>query len=138
MAVFVLDASATLPWCFEDESTPRTDALLDRLRSDDQCITAAHWPTEVSNGMWMAVRRRRIPSEKLSLFWDALAALPIRVELPLSAEQAKSVLALCQRYELTVYDAAYLELAKRNDLALATLDAALMRAASSEGVTLAL
>jgi predicted nucleic acid-binding protein len=136
MAIFVADASATLPWCFEDEATAWTESLLDRLRAGDRIVVPAHWPTEVSNGLLMAVRRKRVPPGRPELFWDELAVLPIDVELPLTPGQAKAVLSLCKQYELTVYDAAYLELAKRRGLPLATQDSALLKAAQSEGVAL--
>jgi predicted nucleic acid-binding protein len=70
------------------------------------------------------------------LFGDELAILPIEVEPPLSPRQAKTVLALGEQHGLTVYDAAYLELAKRKGLSLATLDSALLKAAPQEGVAL--
>ena len=136
MEAFVVDASVTLPWCFEDEATPWTERLLDRLRGGDQILVPAHWPIEISNGMLMALRRKRIQPGRSELFWDELAALPITVELPLSPDQAKTVLALCEQYALTVYDGAYLELAKRRSLPLATLDSALLKAAPLEGVAL--
>ena len=134
MATFIADASATLPWCFEDEATAWTDHLLDRLRAGDRIMVPAHWPTEVSNGMLVALRRNRIQPGRPELFWDALAALPIEVEPPLSPLQAKVVLGLCAQHGLTVYDATYLELAKLKGLPLATLDADLISAASAEGV----
>lgn len=133
---FVVDASVALSWCFEDEANTWTDALLDRLRREDRITVPAHWPTEVSNGLLMGVRRKRIQPHRPALFWDELAVLPIDVEGPLSAGRAKAVLALCQQHGLTVYDAAYLELAQRKGLPLATLDSALMKAASSENVAL--
>lgn len=136
MAMFVIDASVTLPWCFEDESTEWTDALLDSLSTADQAIVPAHWPTEVSNGLLMALRRKRIAPGRSALFWDELAALPIAVESPLSPAQAKAILSLAERHTLTVYDAAYLELAQRKSLPLATLDKALMSAARVEEVAL--
>ena len=136
MQTFVVDASATLPWCFEDEATPWTEGLLDRLRDGDKIVVPAHWPTEISNGLLMAVRRKRIQPGRPELFWALLSVLPIAVELPLSAEQAKAILAMSERFELTVYDAVYLELAKRMALPLATLDSALIKAASLEGILL--
>lgn len=136
MATFVADASVTLPWCFEDESTAWTDGLLDRLRNGDRIAVPAHWPTEISNGLLMALRRRRIQPGRSELFWDELAILPIEVEPPLSPDQAKEVLALSQKHGLTVYDAAYLELAKRKGITLATADSELIAAASLEGVML--
>jgi predicted nucleic acid-binding protein len=86
--------------------------------------------------MLIGVRRKRIKPGRPELFWDALALLPIAVEPPLSPIQAKTILALCTQYQLTVYDAAYLELARRKGLPLATLDLDLIKAASSEGVSL--
>ena len=136
MAIFVADASVTLAWCFEDEATDWTDSLLDRLRAGDRIMVPAHWPTEISNGMVLALRRKRIQPGRPALFWDALAILPIGVEPPLSPLQAKAVLALCALHGLTAYDATYLELAKRKDLPLATLNTDLIRAASAEGIAL--
>lgn len=54
MSLFALDTSATLPWCFTEEATAATEALLDRLRSGDQAIAPAHWPAEVMNALAMA------------------------------------------------------------------------------------
>ena len=136
MATFVADASVALARCFEDEATVWTDGLLDRLRFGDRITVPAHWPTEVSNGLLMGLRRKRIQPGRPELFWDQLAVLPIDVELPLTSSQAKAVLALCELYGLTVYDAAYLELAKRNGLPLATQDGTLLKAARLEGVAL--
>jgi predicted nucleic acid-binding protein len=133
---FVADASVTLSWCFEDEATPWTDSLLDRLRNSDQILVPAHWPTEISNGLLMALRRKRIQPDRPALFWDELAILPVEVEPPLSPDQAKAVLVLSEQHGLTVYDAAYLELAKRKGLPLATQDSALLRAAPLENVLL--
>jgi predicted nucleic acid-binding protein len=136
MAVFVIDASATLPWCLKDEESSWTIGLLRRLGTGDSILVPAHWPTEVSNGLLIATRRQRIPEGRSALFWDELAVLPITVQAPLSPDQAKAVLTLCDRHGLTAYDAAYLELAIRTGLPLATLDDDLRRAAPSEGVSL--
>jgi predicted nucleic acid-binding protein len=133
---FVVDASVTLAWCFEDEATTWTDGLLDRLRIGERIVVPAHWPTEVSNGVLMALRRRRIQPDRPALFWDELAVLPIEVESPLSPTRAKAVLALSLQYGLTVYDAAYLELAQRWGIPLATLDSALLKIAPLERVKL--
>ncbi len=136
MARFVADASVTLAWCFEDESNAWADKLLERLRTGDSVLVPAHWPTEVLNGMLMAVRRGRIQPERPELLWDALSILPIEVEPALSSPQAKIALALAKRYGLTIYDAAYLELAIRKGLPLATGDGDLLKAASQEAITL--
>jgi predicted nucleic acid-binding protein len=133
---FVADASITLSWCFEDEATAWTDRLLDQLRNGDQILVPAHWPTEVSNGLLMALRRKRIQPDRPALFWDELAILPIEVEPPLVPDQAKAILVLSEQHGLTVYDAAYLELARRRGLPLATRDSDLLRAAPRENVPL--
>src|ERR1700733_3179400 len=133
---FVADASMMLSWCFEDESTAWTDELLDRLRSGDRITVPAHWPTEISNGLLMALRRKRIQPGRPELFWDELAVFPIEIEPPLSPDRAKAVLTLCQQHGLTVYDAAYLELAKRKGIPLATFDSALRKATPLESVEL--
>ena len=136
MATFVADASVTLSWCFEDETTAWTDGLLDRLRTGEAIAVPAHWPTEVSNGLLMAVRRQRIRPGRAELFWDELAVLPVGVEPPLLPRQAKAVLALARQFGLTAYDAAYLELAQRKGFPLATLDSTLLMAAVPAGVSL--
>ena len=136
MAIFVVDASAALAWCFEDEASSWTDGLLERLRQGDQIVVPAHWPTEILNGLLVASRRKRIKSDQPALFWEELERLPIETEPPLTAIQAKTVLALSEKHSLTVYDAAYLELAKRRQLPLGTLDADLRKAAQVEGIAL--
>jgi predicted nucleic acid-binding protein len=136
MALFVLDASAALAWCFEDEANNWTDGLLERLRQGDRIVVPAHWPTEILNGLLVASRRKRIKSNQPALYWDELARLPIEAEFALNSVQAKTILALSEKHDLTVYDAAYLELAHRRQLPLGTLDTDLRKAAQVEGVAL--
>jgi len=136
MPGFVADASATLPWCFEEEGTPATEALLERLRSGEMAVVPAHWPTEVMNGLIMAVRRGRIGPETASRFARDLGALPIRIESPLSPGDWDAVIRVATEYKLTIYDAAYLELAERKVLPLASLDGDLRKAALTAGVVL--
>ena len=136
MAIFVVDASAALAWCFEDEASSWTDGLLERLRQGDRIVVPAHWPTEILNGLLVASRRKRIKTGQPALFWDELARLPIETEPALTAIQAKAVLAMGEKHGLTMYDAAYLELAHRRELSLATLDTDLRKAAEVEGVAL--
>ncbi len=136
MAVFVVDASAALACCFEDEASSWTDGLLERLRQGDRIVVPAHWPTEILNGLLVASRRKRIKTGQPALFWDELARLPIENELALTAIQAKAVLARGEKHSLTVYDAAYLESAHRRHLPLGTLDTDLRKAAQAEGVAL--
>ncbi len=136
MPGFVADASATLPWCFEDEATPATEVLLERLRAGERVVVPAHWPTEVMNGLIMAVRRCRIDLERVTRFANDLAALPIRIEPPHAPATWSAVIRVATEYQLTVYDAAYVELAERTGLPLASLDADLRKAALAAGVVL--
>ncbi len=135
---FVVDASATLPWCFPDEATAATEALLDRIAAGEQAIIPAHWLTEVSNGLLMATRRKRIDRPRAEQLLDRLAALRIAIEPPLSVKQAHATFALSITHKLTFYDAVYLDLALRTSLPLATLDSALIGAARQEGVSIVL
>ena len=134
MAIFVVDASAALAWCFEDEASSWSDGLLERLRQGDQIVVPAHWPTEISNGLLVAQRKNRIKTGQAALFWDELVHLPIEMEPALTAVQAKTVLILSEKHGLTVYDAAYLELAQRRQFPLGTLDTDLRKAAQAAGV----
>jgi predicted nucleic acid-binding protein len=137
MPGFVADASATLPWCFEDEATPATEALLERLRAGEAAVVPAHWATEVMNGLLMAVRGGRIDLEHVTRFARDLAALPIHIEPSHTPAAWNAVIGVAAKYQLTIYDATYLELAERTRLPLATLDGDLRRAALAANVALA-
>lgn len=115
---------------------PWTDALLAKLRTGDEATVPAHWPLEVANALLIAIRRGRISREKASRFFDDLGSLPIRIDSKSSENAFGRVFALAEQYELTVYDAAYLELAMRENLPLATLDQDLRKAARAAGVPL--
>ena len=116
IAVFVLAASVCLAWCFEDEITEWTNELFTRLRAGDRILVPAHWPTEVSNGLLIGVRSQRIKPDQPALFWDEFANLPVVTKPALTAAKTKTVLMLSEKHSLAVYDAAYLELALRQQL----------------------
>ena len=136
MPGFVIDASATLPWRFEDEATPWTEALLDRAQDGEEIRVPAHWPLEVANTLLMARRSGRVTADQVSEFIDDLAVLPIRIEPPSDPAEWPVILALAEAHRLTADDAAYLELAQRTGLPLATLDGDLRKAARAEGAPL--
>ena len=132
---FVLDSSIALSWCFEDERTPATRALLVRVGVAGACAPAL-WPLEVLNALAMAERRSRIDAERRQRLAGFLRDLPVTIDEE-TASQAWAVTSqLAARFRLTVYDAAYLELAQRRGLPLATLDQELRAAAAALGVTL--
>jgi predicted nucleic acid-binding protein len=132
---FVLDCSIAIAWCFEDEATPETDALLERLR-DEGAEVPALWPLEVGNALLQAERRGRISTAKVAAFVDLLAGLPIATDGDTAARALREALALARAEGLTTCDASYLELAGRRALPLATKDRALQRAARRVGVPL--
>jgi predicted nucleic acid-binding protein len=136
MGPFVIDASATLPWCFADEASDATNALLTRLRTSDEAIVPAHWPLEVANALLIAVRRTRISPDDVLDFLADLEVLPIRVDTTTKDVVREKVFPLAEQYNLTIFDAAYLELAMRQGLPLATLDDDLLKAAHAVGVPL--
>lgn len=131
--MLVLDSSATLSWLLDDErSGVRALESLDTER----VTVPAHWILEVTNGLRMAIRRGRLGSGDLAPILRRLAVLPIRVDTETAAHGWNAIPELADKYGLTTYDAAYLELALRLDLPLVTLDQDLARAARAAGVTL--
>ncbi|HEV3219704.1 MAG TPA: type II toxin-antitoxin system VapC family toxin [Candidatus Acidoferrales bacterium] len=136
MAVFVPDASATLAWCFEDETSDWTEALLAKFKSGDTAVVPQHWPAEVANTFLVGIRRGRVTKDKAARFLQDLLTLPIRIDFAGRENVFDQVFPFAAKYGLTVYDAAYLELAYRERIALATLDDDLKKAARAAGVSL--
>ncbi len=132
---FVIDNSITLAWCFEDEQSPGIMALLDRV-TDSGAVAPQLWPLEALNGLLMAERRGRILREVRHRLAGFLQALPIEIDDETASRSWAAMAPLAESHRLTVYDAAYLELAIRRDLPLATRDAALIAAAKVTGVSL--
>ncbi len=128
--VFVLDASVAASWAFDDEDHPVAAAALQRLRQDGAVVPAIWW-YELRNIVVVTDRRGRLTESLSAAFLTVLRRLPITVLPP--AEDAL-VLALARTHKLSAYDAAYLALAREHTASLATLDAALARAARVEGV----
>jgi predicted nucleic acid-binding protein len=132
---FVLDTSVALAWCFADETTPFTDHVLDMLATD-QALTPAIWPLELANALLMAERRHRLQQIEVVRFAELVQMLPIVVDQLDLSRALSAVLPLARAQQLTSYDAAYLELAMREEAPLATQDARLSAAAIRVGVTL--
>jgi predicted nucleic acid-binding protein len=132
---FVIDASVTLAWCFTDEASPAADAFLDLLATEEALVPSI-WPLEVANGLRTAGRRGRLDMADLPRIRDLLVALPIRVEAVDLATALGEVSDLARSLELTAYDAAYVALAAKRGLPLATIDEGLIRACRKAGVKL--
>jgi predicted nucleic acid-binding protein len=132
---FVLDCSVAMAWCFEDECDKYADAVLEAL-SGTEAIVPAIWPLEVANVLLVAERRKRLKKADTARFAELLCGLPIVVEWMNSESVLTRVLDNGREFRLSSYDAAYLELAMRQGLALATRDKALRAAAKKGGVRL--
>lgn len=137
MTAFILDASVAVAWCIDDESSAKTDALLVRA-GDDGIVVPPHWHLEVVNVLLMAEKRSRLENGAAALRLQTFAKIQIAVDDELAAQAWTRVREIAERENLTAYDAAYLELASRSALPLATLDRALAEAARRIGVALLL
>jgi predicted nucleic acid-binding protein len=132
---FVIDASSVLAWCFEDEGGPEADALIEKVAAEGAVVPGLWW-LEVANGLVMAERRRRIKSAESVAFVAMIEELPIIADEATGARALHETMSLAREHRLTAYDAAYLELAMRVGLPLATGDRSLRAAAERAGVDL--
>ncbi|MEA2744911.1 MAG: hypothetical protein QOG25_3282 [Acetobacteraceae bacterium] len=131
----VLDSSATLAWIYGDETTNAIRAVFDQV-ADAGAVVPELWRLEVGNSLTVAVRRGRIDVDFRRAALADLALLDITTDQHTGVHAWGETLILADSHRLTLYDAAYLELAQRRALPLATLDAALCAAARTVGVRL--
>ena len=124
-----------LSWYFEDECSPAADALLDRV-AEDCAIVPSLWRLEIANGLQIALRRGRINRAFRDRTLAELGRMAITIDPDTDSYAWTNTLQLADRFQLTVYDAAYLELAQRRSLPLATLDKPLRTAAGTLGIML--
>jgi predicted nucleic acid-binding protein len=129
---FVLDASVAASWAFDDDVFEVAISVLSRLRIEPAWVPTL-WRFEVRNSLVMNERRKRISQPVTSRFLTRLAELAVSTD---RSPDETILLDLARRHRLTVYDAAYLELALRKSIPVATLDAGLARASRAEGVAL--
>ena len=122
---FVLDTSIPACWAFQDEQDARADAAYVRMKTEEAVVPSLWW-FEVRNILVVNERRKRITESDSTTFLRDLAGLRIRVD---REPEESVVLRLARTHRLSVYDAAYLELALREAVPLATLDVELMSAA---------
>jgi predicted nucleic acid-binding protein len=129
---YVLDASIAACWCYHDEADVRADIAYELLATD-RAIVPLHWWFELRNVLLTGERRKRVAEQHTTRFLAQLVRLPIDfAPLPSGTD----VILLARKHGLSFYDAAYLELAKRENISLATLDSRLANAAMAEGVAL--
>jgi predicted nucleic acid-binding protein len=129
----VIDASLTMAWYFEDESTELTEELFDRVTARG-ALVPGHWRLEVANAFQSAIRRKRTDAVYRDASLADLMLLPITIDSQTNSYAWSATLRLAEKFSLTVYDAAYLELAHRHSLPLGTLDRELRAAAISVGI----
>lgn len=132
MANLVIDASLSAAWCFSDEQTDYANGVLQSIPSV-KAFAPRLWAYELRNGILMGVRRGRISRPDAEVFLSSLPSLNIQLMDPISYDD---VFKLADATGLTVYDASYLDLVKREGAQLASLDDALRKAAVSAGILL--
>ena len=132
---WVFDASVTMAWCLDDERTAATDALLRRLATSPATVPQL-WALEVANVLALATRKGRLTIAQRTQFIALLESSPIHVDATTAGRAFRRILDLADANGLTVYDAAYLALAMRLSVPLATLDQQLRNAATAAGVIL--
>lgn len=130
----VIDASLALSWLFEDEQTVQGMRLLDQV-AHSAALVPSLWRLETANALQTALKRRRCNSAFRDLALLRLGELAIEVDFETDAHAWTTTLHLSERHNITVYDAAYLELALRRGVPLATRDQDLAKAAVDSGVT---
>ena len=129
----MLDASVTLAWLLPDEGSDGAQQILLSLERDEAHAPAL-WPFEVANALLTARRRDRLADRDVDRLLDIVAALPVELDAEPTHHSLAEVVSLAREHRLTTYDAAYVELARRRRLPLATLDTRLAEACRKAGV----
>jgi predicted nucleic acid-binding protein len=133
LTAFVLDASVALAWCFRDQANDATHDLFEQAITDG-AIVPSHWALEIASAVRIALRAERTNEANRREFLGLLDAAQIEVDVLTHARAGHETLDLAIAHDLTPYDAAYLELARRRDLPLATRDRRLAQAARTMGL----
>ena len=131
----VLDSSVTLAWIYAGETTDAILQVFDEIRTRGAWVPGL-WRWEIANVLQLNVRRGRHSADFRDGALAGLALLPVKVDAEADQQAWGGTLHLAERHRLTIYDAAYLEIASRRKIPLATLDRDLRKAAASEGIEL--
>jgi predicted nucleic acid-binding protein len=134
--VFVADASVTIGWVHPGQATKQTAAMLDAIADGATLEVPALWPLEVANALLVLVRRRKLDEDERQAGLGWLRGLRVRVDHEMSELAFSRLSELAAAHQLSVYDAAYLELAARRRLLLGCEDGPLRAAAKRAGVSL--
>lgn len=133
---FVADASIAIGWVHPSQATAASDALLDAMAEGAALEVPALWPLEVANALTVLVRRRKLSAADRTSALGWFQGLPLRIDQETTTIAFSRLAELADAHQLSVYDAAYLELAQRRRLPLACLDENLKKAATRAGVPL--
>lgn len=135
MKEIVLDASAALSWCFEDQATSASTQAMDLLQTGTALVPAI-FNFEIANALVVATRRGLIGSDRATTFLGLISSLRMAIDGRGLHRACYELRALAEQEQLSVYDAAYLELAMRAAAPVATLDGPLRQACARRGVVL--
>ena len=133
---FVADASVAVAWVHPAQATVETEAMLQAVADGAVIVVPALWPLEVANALLTLVRRNRLKAEERAKALGWLTALPVKIDHEMAALGFTKLSALASEHTLSIYDAAYLELALRRKLPLGCKDGPLRAAAKKAGVKL--
>jgi predicted nucleic acid-binding protein len=136
MRIFVADASVAVAWIHPSQATPQTAAMLDAIAEGATLEVPALWPLEVANALTVLVRRRKLTADDRDTALGWLRGLRFRVDHEMASLAFSRLTELAVAHDLSVYDAAYVELAQRRKLVLGCKDGPLRKAAVSLGVRL--
>ena len=127
----VIDASVTISWCFEDETSKYSDFILDYVRANTALVPSL-WLSELTNGLLTAIKKKRLDFDGSLAFLEKISRLPIRIATLSSREYFTNVFQLATNHHLTTYDATYLYLAIKEKAPLATNDSDLKLASRNK------
>jgi len=133
--LIVVDASLTAAWLLDEPSFAPASDLFDLLASES-ILVPAHWPTELGNALRKAVRTGRLSNKELAPLIERLALFDIAVAAPISVKDVESLIHFALDHRLSVYDAAYVQMAAAQRLALVTVDRAMRAAAARLKISL--
>ncbi len=122
-----------MAWCFEDEAAGYAERVLKKLATREAVVPAI-WPLEVANVLLVGERRKRLTEAESSRFLELLQSLPITIDVQATSRAFGDIISVARSLTISAYDAAYVVLAMREALPLATLDDSLSKAASKIGV----
>jgi predicted nucleic acid-binding protein len=132
---YVIDPSVALAWLLPDETSERANAFRVAVEKGAHTWIPSHWWLEIGNGLLMAERRGRITSEQVGQALSLVRSLPLEEDVETSAQLPVRIFTLARKHRLTIYDAAYLELAQRRGAILASFDDQLLKAATLEQIS---